>query len=74
MLEGGVPFSVVPTIMGRSPSTAVRMARHVIGTSGKLRSGKRSRLLRAKVQKLGRTPHKIPHNLRARKERLSLTD
>jgi integrase len=27
MLEGGVPFSVVATIMGWSPSTAVRMAR-----------------------------------------------
>ena len=27
MLEAGVPFSVVATIMGWSPSTAVRMAR-----------------------------------------------
>jgi hypothetical protein len=27
MIEGGVPFSVVATIMGWSPSTAVRMAR-----------------------------------------------
>jgi hypothetical protein len=27
MLEGGAPFSVVATIMGWSPSTAVRMSR-----------------------------------------------
>jgi hypothetical protein len=27
MLEGGAPFSVVATIMGWSPSTAVKMAR-----------------------------------------------
>jgi hypothetical protein len=27
MLEAGAPFSVVATIMGRSPSTTVRMSR-----------------------------------------------
>ena len=61
MLEGGVPFSVVPTIMGRSPSTAVRMARHVIGTSDKPRSERLSRVLRGQLQQ---SAHKFPHNFR----------
>jgi hypothetical protein len=70
MLEGGIPFSVVASVMGWSTSTTVRMSRRY-GHDRQRRDEPWKPYQKAILKRIG---YKIGHSLRAQLRLIVLTD